>query len=318
MPSSFLKRVAAQLVGIVGRGRAAAAGADRRTVVVGHAGRCDLPLRRRGRRPLGGSPVEIANVRASLTTAQIALLDEAGTILAASTAAIAAAVKAAAANATTLLLAYLPDRARSGGAGTQAREFAGRAGRNRRSMCCSIEDYRVGHGQAQRTACAQRGPRSTRGSAIRSQSSIICRASSRTQRIAQQWRPIVDAAARGAGAAGCAEVFVWALPAGAARWPDIIRRGGGGDAIRGRAVPDRDRQRGERGADIFDQRRDQRRAGIEARNANWSQARLRFDAGPGVRGDAELETAAGLLSRPARTGDRVSVSRPLRLRARAG
>ena len=30
-------------------------------------------------------------------------------------------------------------------------------------------------------------------------------------------------------------------------------------------------------------------SGYEARNANWSQARLRFDAGPGVRGDAELE-----------------------------
>jgi uncharacterized protein (TIGR02217 family) len=31
-------------------------------------------------------------------------------------------------------------------------------------------------------------------------------------------------------------------------------------------------------------------SGFEARNVNWSQARLRFDAGPGVRSDAELET----------------------------
>lgn len=31
-------------------------------------------------------------------------------------------------------------------------------------------------------------------------------------------------------------------------------------------------------------------SGFEARNVNWSQARLRFDAGPGVRGDAELQT----------------------------
>jgi uncharacterized protein (TIGR02217 family) len=29
-------------------------------------------------------------------------------------------------------------------------------------------------------------------------------------------------------------------------------------------------------------------SGHEQRNANWQQARLRFDAGPGVRGDAEL------------------------------
>ena len=31
-------------------------------------------------------------------------------------------------------------------------------------------------------------------------------------------------------------------------------------------------------------------SGFEARNVNWSQARLKFDAGPGVRGDGELET----------------------------
>src|SRR6185503_8106473 len=31
-------------------------------------------------------------------------------------------------------------------------------------------------------------------------------------------------------------------------------------------------------------------SGFEARNANWAQARMRFDAGPGVRGEAELET----------------------------
>jgi uncharacterized protein (TIGR02217 family) len=34
-------------------------------------------------------------------------------------------------------------------------------------------------------------------------------------------------------------------------------------------------------------------SGFESRNANWAQARLRFDAGPGVRGDAELETLLG-------------------------
>jgi uncharacterized protein (TIGR02217 family) len=31
-------------------------------------------------------------------------------------------------------------------------------------------------------------------------------------------------------------------------------------------------------------------SGFEARNVNWSQARLRFDAGPGVRGESELQT----------------------------
>jgi uncharacterized protein (TIGR02217 family) len=31
-------------------------------------------------------------------------------------------------------------------------------------------------------------------------------------------------------------------------------------------------------------------SGYESRNVNWAQARLRFDAGPGVRGESELET----------------------------
>ena len=34
-------------------------------------------------------------------------------------------------------------------------------------------------------------------------------------------------------------------------------------------------------------------SGHEFRNANWASARMRFDAGPGVRGDAELETLIG-------------------------
>jgi uncharacterized protein (TIGR02217 family) len=31
-------------------------------------------------------------------------------------------------------------------------------------------------------------------------------------------------------------------------------------------------------------------SGFEMRNANWSQARLKFDAGPGIRGEAELQS----------------------------
>ena len=34
-------------------------------------------------------------------------------------------------------------------------------------------------------------------------------------------------------------------------------------------------------------------SGHETRNVNWQQARLRIDAGPGVRGDAELEALIG-------------------------
>jgi uncharacterized protein (TIGR02217 family) len=44
--------------------------------------------------------------------------------------------------------------------------------------------------------------------------------------------------------------------------------------------------------------------GHEQRNANWQQARLRFDAGPGVRGDAELGELLGFFR--ARRGSAVA------------
>ena len=46
--------------------------------------------------------------------------------------------------------------------------------------------------------------------------------------------------------------------AGASRRCDPVRKGGGGDAIRRRAVPDRDRTGSERGAKLLDQCRDER------------------------------------------------------------
>ena len=60
------------------------------------------------RAAFGGSPVVITDVRGTMSAPQKALLDAAGALLAASTAALCAAVKAAAADAVTHLLAYLP------------------------------------------------------------------------------------------------------------------------------------------------------------------------------------------------------------------
>ena len=60
------------------------------------------------RAALGGDPVEIADVRASLSLEQLALLDRAGEVLAASTAAISDGVKDAVPEAKLLALAYLP------------------------------------------------------------------------------------------------------------------------------------------------------------------------------------------------------------------
>ena len=56
----------------------------------------------------GGNPVAIDDVRGMLTTAQKALLDQAGAVLAASTAALFAAVRADQASCERLMLVYLP------------------------------------------------------------------------------------------------------------------------------------------------------------------------------------------------------------------
>jgi uncharacterized protein (TIGR02217 family) len=103
-----------------------------------------------------------------------------------------------------------------------------------------------------------------------------------------QWRSIVDAALE-AKTRGCGEAFLWALP-------QVLRDGltifGEEQAV----TPFDDVlfpiEIGAQAsvAPTFSTSVVSSANGYEARNVNWSQARLRFDAGPGVRGDAELET----------------------------
>jgi uncharacterized protein (TIGR02217 family) len=104
----------------------------------------------------------------------------------------------------------------------------------------------------------------------------------------KQWRPIVAAAVE-AMERGCGEVFVWALP-------QVLRDGltlfGEEEAV----TPFEDVlfpiEIGQEAsvAPTFSTNVVTSASGFEARNSNWSQARLRVDAGPGVRGDSELET----------------------------
>jgi uncharacterized protein (TIGR02217 family) len=101
-----------------------------------------------------------------------------------------------------------------------------------------------------------------------------------------QWHAIAEAAERGF-ARGTAEVFVWALP-------QVLRDGfvwfGGeaevepfDDVLFPIAIG--------REASVepgFSTAIVERAGGAEQRNADWADARMRFDAGPGVRGEAEL------------------------------
>jgi uncharacterized protein (TIGR02217 family) len=234
----------------------------------------------------GGGPVEIANVRGSLSAAQKSLLDEAGSVLAGSTASIAGAVKAASASAKTLLLVYLPSvldpRAPEVRRANLPTSWARPA-----FDVLQTEDYEwvtSGRSSLREAAYAQVDarlgyPRSEQHYL----SGFVANAADR-----QQWRAILDAAGEARGR-GCAEVFLWALP-------QVLRDGltifGEEQAV----TPFDDVLFPiEIGAEAsvapsFSTNIVTSASGFESRNANWSQARLRFDAGPGVRGDAELET----------------------------
>jgi uncharacterized protein (TIGR02217 family) len=104
----------------------------------------------------------------------------------------------------------------------------------------------------------------------------------------RQWRGVIDAALA-ATKRGVAEVFLWAMP-------QVLRDGLTIFGEERSVTPFDDVPFPiEIGQDAsvgpsFSTNIVTSASGREARNANWAQARLRFDAGPGVRGESELQT----------------------------
>jgi uncharacterized protein (TIGR02217 family) len=232
-----------------------------------------------------GGPV-IADVRGAQGAAERALLDAAGAVLAESTASLAAAVKAAAPGAETLVLVYLPTVLDAEAPEVlRANVPTGWAAPAFDVLQCEDYDW----------AAAGRSGASGRGLALMQArlrypddaqhylAGFVLRAEDR-----EQWAPIADAAARGL-ARGVAETFVWALP-------QVMRDGftwfepSGEEAMQ--AFDDvRFPIAIGRGASVcptFSTAVVATASGAEQRNADWSDARMRYDAGPGVRGEAEL------------------------------
>jgi uncharacterized protein (TIGR02217 family) len=235
---------------------------------------------------LGGDPVEIADVRASLSEAQLQLLEDAGALLAASTREIADAVRQASASARTLLLVYLPT-VLDPSAPELRRANLPVAWAKPAFDVLQCEDYEwVTTGRGMVRAAAQAEVDARLGYPAEEQhyfSGFVADANDR-----EQWRPIV-AAALDARRRGCAEVFIWALP-------QVMRDGltlfGEEEAVTSVEDVLFPIEIGQEAsvAPSFSTNVVTSASGFEARNANWAQARLRFDAGPGVRGDAELGT----------------------------
>ena len=225
---------------------------------------------------LGGSPMAIDDVRGPKTPQEIALLDAAGALLASSTQAIAAA-----SGAQTHLLVYLPGPL-DPAAPEMRRANLPSAWAKPAFDVLQTEDYEwVTGGRADLSAAARTTVVSRLNYPIGEQHYFSGFAAARGD-----WSSIVEAA-RGAVRDGIAETFIWAMP-------QLLRDG---LTLFGK---DQDVTPFEEvdfpiaiGAEAsaspgFSTNVVTSASGHETRNANWQQARLRFDAGPGVRGDDEL------------------------------
>lgn len=239
------------------------------------------------RAAFGGSPVSIADVKAPMNAAQKALLDQAGALLAASTAALAAAARAEAPGAETLLLVYLPTVLDA--AAPELKRANVPIGWARPAFdVLQLEDYDwVTGGNAGATARGVAEATARLGYPADEQhyfSGFVLRPEDRTQ-----WAAI-DAAAEAARGREAAEVFLWALP-------QVIRDGFIHFDEKEREVQAFDDVlfplalgREASVSPGFSTAIVTMASGHEQRNADWADARLRFDAGLGVRSEEDIGT----------------------------
>lgn len=239
------------------------------------------------RAAFGGSPVSISDVRGALSGAQRDLLDAAGAVLAASTAALCAAVRDVAPGAVTHLLAYLP---------TILDPDAPEAKRANMPLgwaspafdVLQLEDYDwVTEG---RSALAARGVAEAAarlGYPVADQQ-YFAGFVLRTEDAAAAWARIADAA--GASVArGSAATFVWALPQ-VARDGFTLFRIDGEDAMQAfdDVVFPLSIGREASVSPAFSTQTVESLSGHERRSSDWADARLSFDVGPGVRSESDV------------------------------
>jgi uncharacterized protein (TIGR02217 family) len=243
----------------------------------------------------GGNPVVIADLGATLSAAHKALLDEAGVLLAQSTASLVSAVRTRAGPAPceALLLAFLPTVLDP--AMPEARRANLPIGWASPAFdVLQLEDYdwlTAGFDALRKTARAEA---ETRLGYPRAKQHYLSGFVLNGADAEVMW-PRIDAAASEAQALGVAETFIWALPQvardGFTRLPDPAF-GLNGEEFAMQAFDDvlfpialgRD-------ATItpeFSTNVTITASGFERRNSLWADARLRFDVGPGVRSEAEL------------------------------
>lgn len=233
----------------------------------------------------GGDPLVIASLRAPLNAGERALLDAAGALLAASTAALCAAVREVAPGAETLLLAYLPtilDAAMP--EASRANLPVGWA--SPAFDVLQLEDYdwaatgNVGaSARGAAAATARLGYPAPRQHYL---AGFVLRPDQ-----ADQWHAIAAAAEAGR-ARGVAETFVWALPQvlrdGFVHFEEEEDEVQAFDDVRFPLALGREAEvMPETSTAILTSG-----GGHERRSVAWTAARTRYDVGVGVRSEADI------------------------------
>jgi len=238
------------------------------------------------RAALGGSPVSIPSIWAVSDAAQRDLLDAAGALLAASTAALCAAVKAVTPGAVTHLLAYLPTildpRAPEAKRANMPVGWASPA-----FDVLQLEDYDwVTEGRPSLTARGIAVATERLGYPVEAQHYLSGFVLLPEQ--AGQWREIA-AAAQASVARRTARTYIWALPQICRDGFTCFRIDGEDDV---QAFDDiifpiaigRETSLSPR----FSTQIVESPSGHERRSSDWADARLSYDAGPGVRSEADI------------------------------
>lgn len=237
------------------------------------------------RAAFGGDPVEIADVRGAQGTAARALLDEAGAMLASATARVADAVRDEAPGALLHLLIFLPSIL-DPAAPDVRRANLPPAWAAPAFDVLQIEDYdwvTAGRGDL---SAAGRAEAAARFGYDAGATHYLAGFVLRREDAGTQW-PLIAAAAEGRWAREA--TFIWALP-------QVNRDGftffAQEDAMQ--AFDDVDfpiaigRQASV--AAGFSTQVIESLSGVEQRSADWADARMHYDAGPGVRSESDLQS----------------------------
>jgi len=235
---------------------------------------------------LGTASVPIVDVRGALSAPQLAMLDALGALLAGSTAALVAAARdeAGATGLASHLLVYLPT-VLDPGAPAVRRANVPLGWAAPAFDVLQLEDYDwVTGGRGAETAGARAAMTQRLGYPIDDQHYFSGFVLATEQRA--QWAAIADAA-DSARRAGVARTFVWALP-------QVARDGfvtfDGEDVVQAYDAVDFPLAIGREAmaATEFSTQIVSSPSGHEQRASEWAEARMRYDAGPGIRSEADV------------------------------